>query len=122
MSDKPMEIDDLLIENMRAAKKAVMKAFDTKSINELRGWEKLLSSMRGLPDSVMETIGVRIVQRSFKVYGFDCTNPGDRERMLAFQDIVALALQDAMTLIMRNMERSQNAANAIRAGKGSLLV
>lgn len=110
-------IDDLIVENMDNAKNAVMTAFGTKNVADLAGWERVLAAMRGLPEGAMTDIGVPLIQKSFMVFGTDPTQPRGRAAMLPFQDIIALGLQDAMTLMMQSMNREQDAQKALRAGR-----
>ena len=110
-------IDDLIIENMDSAKNAVMTAFETKDVADLAGWERVLAAMRGLPEGAMEDMGIPLIQKSFMVFGCDASKPRGRAAMLPFQDIVALGLQDAMTLLMQSMQREQEAQKALRSGR-----
>jgi len=114
-------IDDLIIDNMVSAKDACMKAFGTADVDDLIGWERMLAAMRGLPMEAMEQMGVPLIQKAFAAFGKDPTQPRGREAMLPFQDIIALGLQDAMTLVMQQMERTQRSAAALRGGQTGLL-
>jgi hypothetical protein len=121
MNPNEKRIDDLIVENLEASKNAVMAAFNTKSVEDLVGWERLLASMRSLPEEAMQDVGVPLVQKCFMVFGCDPTTKNGRSKMHGFQDVVALALQDCMTIMMQNMQRSQQVSQALRAGKSGLL-
>ena len=121
MSDKELRIDDLIVQNLDAAKNAVLTAFNVKSSEEIAGWERLIASMRGLPEEAMENIGIPLIQKCFMVFGYDPHSKKGRDAMLPFQDLIALALQDAMQIMMQNMQRSAQTAQALRSGQGGLL-
>lgn len=121
MKDTERRIDDLIIENMAAAKDTVMSVFQTRNVRDLEGWERLLAAMRGLPMEAMDDIGATIIKKAFMVFGCDPTTERGRHDMKPFQDIVALALQDAMTLLMQTMQRTDRAAEVLRSGRGNLL-
>lgn len=121
MSEETKLVDDLIIENMAASKNAVMQAFNVTNVKQLAGWERVVAAMRGLPTNLMTDIGIPLIQKSFMVYGFDPHTEQGREEMKPFQDVIALALQDAMTLIMQNIQRSNQTAEVLRQGQGGLL-
>lgn len=116
-----LRVDDLIVQNLTHARKVVADVLNIQDIAELADWVSVLSAMRGLPINAMDELGGPVIEKMFNSFGFDPKVKEHRNKMQPFQDIIALALQDCMQLLMQNMQRQQQAGQALRAGQGQLL-
>ena len=114
-------IDSIIIGNFTNSRNFLLNFFGlgASSFEALEGYVKLLAALRGLPQEAMEDIASPILRRMFAEMGFDPER--DRVRAAPFVDLFALAIQDATTMIIQNMEHQSQAAAALRTGRGSML-
>ena len=120
-NDNQLRVDDLIVENLVKAQQAVMTALNLQSVEQLSDWPHLLAAMRGLPDKTMTELGIPIVEKVAHTFAIDPKTERGRAALKPYQDIIALCLQDCLHIVMNNMNRQQQAAAALRSGRGGLL-
>ena len=88
---------------------------------EVNSFSKVLGALRMLDDEMLETIGRPVVVGMFEGMGLDPTTAEGRNGMEPFMDNLALAIQDAMTILMGQMQQSAAKRQALASGNAGLL-
>ena len=120
-NDQMTTIDDLVVGSFTQSRDVLMDIFQTKDIEVVAKWAKVASALRMMNDDAIERLGRVIIVRIFDEIGKDPTDADDREFALHFVDNIALALQDAVQIMMGQAQQRMAAQNALAQGRGGLL-
>ena len=120
MSETQKTIDDAVVEGVAHGKAALAEIFKTEDMLALADYSKVLAAMRMMSDDMIDQLAKPIILRMFQIMSYDPTTPEGRADMLPFQDNIALALQDAMTIIIQQQQAREMNTRTLAAGRGAV--
>lgn len=122
MSDQLQTIDDIIIDGFKTARDALFELCGTTDMSDLVPLKKILASMRMMDDNMVENLAKPVILRFCQELGIDPKTDGGRRAMEAFDDNIALALQDGINIVMAQQQRTAHNAQALQQGRPNKLI
>jgi hypothetical protein len=119
---KQTAIDDLVVGSFTDARDALFSVWGEEDYTMLPEYSKVLGALRMMNDEAIENLGIPILKRMYSEVRADPTTREGRGKAVSFADNMALAIQDAVNVLMGQMQQRQQAQAALATGRGGGLI
>lgn len=123
MNDTPTAtIDDLVVGSFTDGRDLLFSVWDKDDYEMLPHYTKVLGALRMMSGEAIETLGRPIITRMYTEIKADPKKREGRATGIAYADNMALAIQDAVNVMMGQMQQRQKAQAALATGRGGGLI
>lgn len=112
-------LDDIVVGGFTDARDMLFRFFETDNINLLADYYKVLNALRVLQGPTLNDVGMPILTRMFAEIKADPKTDEGRRRGLQFVDCIALAIEDAVNMMMQAAQHQAQMKEALARGRAN---
>ena len=104
-----VSVVDIVSEARYQAMFALRNLFKADDLTNLTGYMPVIAAMQGLPEPLVETVGIAIVSRFFEDENLDPTSSYGRSIAVPYASLLAANITSAAQAVYRQMQEEQAA-------------
>ena len=121
MTEPTLTIDDLVVGSFTDARDVLFDVWGGEDYEMLPHYTKVLGALRMMNIDAINQLARPILVRMYDAVQADPKSGEGRAKAVPYTDNMALAIQDAVNVMMGQMQQRQQAQSALASGRGGLL-